>query len=301
MSNPLGKISQGANNTFNQFSSSQFVQGTKEFLQSNSIIAKFAFLILVIVVFMMALRLGGSLMTWLFSPTSNPILQKCMQDGTAPQRIPQDPDDANAITIVRSKNGYQGEEFTWSIWLFIQDSVVHHNPGKFKHVFHKGNNLIQDDGLNGPNNAPGLYINPDTNALTVIMNTFSDITEKIDIDNLPLNKWVNVIMRVSNQRTLDVYINGTLTKRAILNSPPKQNYGDVYITQNGGFPGFTSELRYFSSALGTNKIQDIVEAGPNLNYCDTTGNLTKAKPYYLSTRWYFADQLDAYNPGNLAN
>lgn len=301
MNNPLGKISQGANNTLNKFSSSRFVEGTKEFLSSNSIIAKFAFLILVIVVFMMALRLGGSLMNWLFSPSPNPILQRCMHNATEAQRIPQNPNEPTAITIARSKNGYQGEEFTWSIWLFIQDSVVHHNPGKFKHVFHKGNNNIGGDGLNNPNNAPGLYINPDTNALTVIMNTFSTITEKINVDNLPLNKWINVVIRVSNQRTLDVYINGTLTKRAVLNSPPKQNYGDIFITQNGGFPGFTSELRYFSSALGTNQIQDIVDAGPNIKYCDATGNLEKAKPYYLSTRWYFADQLDGYNPGNLAN
>ena len=36
-----------------QFSSNQYVQGSKEFLQSNSIVAKFAFLILILIIFMM--------------------------------------------------------------------------------------------------------------------------------------------------------------------------------------------------------------------------------------------------------
>jgi len=36
-----------------QFSSSQYVQGSKTFLESNNIVAKFAFLILILIVFMM--------------------------------------------------------------------------------------------------------------------------------------------------------------------------------------------------------------------------------------------------------
>ena len=60
-------------------------------------------------------------------------------------------------------------------------------------------------------------------------------------------------MRCQNQ-TIDVYINGVLTKRHILSGVPKQNYSDVHISQNGGFGGYLSSLRYFNYAINTNKI-----------------------------------------------
>ena len=46
-----------------EFSSNQYVQGSKDFLQSNSIVAKFAFLILVLILFMMLLSLGSFILT----------------------------------------------------------------------------------------------------------------------------------------------------------------------------------------------------------------------------------------------
>ena len=125
------------------------------------------------------------------------------------------------------------------------------------------------------------------------MNTFNDINEEIKITDLPLNKWVNVIIRVDN-RKLDVYINGRLTKRHILSGVPKQNYGDVYVAMNGGFSGYISNLHYFNSALDTSHIQSIVDKGPNLKMKST--DLTKTKPRYLSMRWFFAGNEDGYNP-----
>ena len=48
------------------FSSNQYVNAGKEFLQSNSIVAKFAFLILVLLLFMMLLSLGSAILTRIF-------------------------------------------------------------------------------------------------------------------------------------------------------------------------------------------------------------------------------------------
>jgi hypothetical protein len=123
------------------------------------------------------------------------------------------------------------------------------------------------------------------------MNTFEKMNEEVIVNDLPLNKWVNVIIRVSNQHQLDVYINGTLTKRHILKSVPKQNYGNVYATMNGGFSGFMSDLRYFGTDIGTNKIQSIIDDGPNMKMKSNT-SLTKGKPRYLSTRWFFGNNAE---------
>ena len=49
MSEQYEKVSDGAKNALDKFSSNKYVDGTSEFLNSNSIIAKFAFLLLVIV------------------------------------------------------------------------------------------------------------------------------------------------------------------------------------------------------------------------------------------------------------
>ena len=96
-------------------------------------------------------------------------------------------------------------------------------------------------------------------------------------------------------RQLDVYINGRLSRRVILDGVPRQNYGDVYVGMNGGFSGYISNLRYFNSTLGTAKIQSIVNEGPNLSMTDNT--LTESKPRYLSMRWFFEGSgiTDEYN------
>ena len=56
----------GGKSIFSGFASNQYVAGTKEFLQSNSIVAKFAFLLLVLLLFVIALRLGTSILSWIF-------------------------------------------------------------------------------------------------------------------------------------------------------------------------------------------------------------------------------------------
>lgn len=294
--NRNSNVSEGGPLSFTPYSSNKYLQGDQSFLQSNSIIAKFAFLIMVLILFIVALRLGAWLLTWIFSPSPNPILIDGMIDAKQMLRIQQDPSVSGAIPILRSVNEYEGLEFTWSVWMFVDDFTYKQN--EYKHVFHKGNDNInltkQPIGLNYPNNAPGLYIAPYTNNLIVIMNTFDKINEEIVIKDLPINKWVSVIIRVSNQHVLDVYINGVLTKRHQLKGVPKQNYGDVFVSMNGGFSGYTSELRYFDSAIGTNRIQSIVDSGPNMKI--KGGALNGSNPQYLSSRWYFAGTNDMYNP-----
>ena len=51
-----GNISSGAG-TFDNFKSNNVVNGTKEFLESNSLVAKIAFLLLVLIVFVIAVAL----------------------------------------------------------------------------------------------------------------------------------------------------------------------------------------------------------------------------------------------------
>jgi hypothetical protein len=280
--------------TFNSFSTNTGSFGTKEFMESNSLVTQIAFLLLVLVGFVLLLRIGISVITYFFTPNDSPHLIDGMVDASQMIVFQQDPSANGSATIYRSVNANDGIEFTWSVWIFINNLNDSGSSSTYKHIFSKGNSDLQQNGLINPNNAPGLYIAPNSNTLVVMMNTFNVINEEILIPDIPLNKWVNVIIRCENT-TLDVYINGTITRSINLIGVPKQNYGDVYVAMNGGFSGNISNLWYYNYALGTSKIQSIASDGPNTNMIGTSGMSDKAFDY-LSLRWFFYGAGDAYNP-----
>jgi len=285
-------------NTFNQFSTNNYISSTQEFFKSNSLVAQVAFFLLILFVFIILLRVGITLLGYFLGPTGTPKLIDGMIDAKQLIVIQQDPLLKDSVTITRSSNATEGIEFTWSVWIYIDDLT--YNSGRYRCVFYKGNDYTKNSnsqdsqGLNFPNNAPGLYIAPNSNSLVVMMNTFNVINEEITIDNIPINKWVNVIIRCQNN-TLDIYINGTIIKSHYLHGVPKQNYGDVYIAPNGGFSGYISNLWYYNYALGTAEIARLTNKGPNTHMKGSNG-LNIKKPDYLSLRWFFYGMGDGYNP-----
>jgi hypothetical protein len=110
----------------------------------------------------------------------------------------------------------------------------------------------------------------------------------VDISGIPINKWFNTTIRVEN-RVLDVYMNGVLTKRKDLETIPRQNFYSVFICQNGGFGGYLSDLRYFNKSLNVFEINSIVNSGPSLKFnsdSDAAYNKVPDNLHYLSHNWY---------------
>lgn len=279
------------NTVFNTFSVNRGSYGTFDFLNSNSLVAQFAFLLLVIFLFLILLRVGISSLSYFLRPSPSPHLIDGMVDARQMIIFPQDPSSNGAVTIYRSVNESDGLEFTWSTWIFINSLQT--NAGLYKHIFSKGNSTLNKNGMVEPNNAPGLYIAPNTNNLVVVMNTYNVINEEVVIPDIPINKWVNVIIRCENT-TMDVYINGTIARSISLVGVPKQNYGDVYVAMNGGFDGYISNLWYYNYGLGTAEIQNLMNKGPNTKMIG--GNGLADKMYeYLSLRWFFYGTNNAYN------
>jgi hypothetical protein len=185
-------------------------------------------------------------------------------------------------------------EFTWSIWMFLKPVTASSSATNFSHVFSKG--IFNAGSISGKcnpfsNNAPGLYLSS-ANTLTIVMDSTTtpgcktdDATNTpITIDNMPINKWFNVIIRLTNNN-LDVYINGRLTERKTFSDGvPNQNYDDVYICQNGGFNGYIADLKYYNSSIGTSEINSIVSSGPNTSINMST--LKNNMPPYLSGNWF---------------
>ena len=281
-------------NNNNQFSIENVKMGTKEFLESNSMIARLSFILLLLLGFIVLLRIGVNILTWYYSPGKNVHFIDGMQAANQQRRFIQDPSVDGAKTIIRSNNEDQGIEFTWSVWVFIEDIAA--GAGKYRHIFHKGDSPVKvgEDGIIYPNNGPGVYLAPNTNNLYVIMSTYNDYKEEVMIPGIPLQKWVNVIIRVKN-KTMDIYVNGVITQSIVLNGVPKQNFGDVWMCANGGFDGYVSNLWYYAEAIGVSKIAEINRKGPNRKMLGQSGMEDKKRDF-LSLRWYFYGNRDMYNP-----
>jgi len=152
------------------------------------------------------------------------------------------------------KNSDEGLEFSYSVWIYIQDWT----PG-WKNIFVKGD---KTDGA-GTNSAraPGLWLYPDTNALHARINTFASPNEGCDIKNIPLQKWVHITY-VLNNRTVDIYIDGKLERSCVLRGVPKLNDEPVRVCDNDGFFGKISNLVYFRYALKPDEVYKIYASGP---------------------------------------
>lgn len=240
-----------------------------------------AVVLTMIVVYVMFV-VGSRVVYWLLTPSSTVHLLDGMVAGNQQVVFPQDP--SKPTTIYRSQDESSGLEFSWSTWLFLDSNTRDH--AQFQHIFSKGNQEIDSNGVVLPSNAPGLYLAPHSNTLVVFMNTYAAMQEKIEVPNVPMNKWVHVLVRCRGQM-LDVYINGTVSRSVDLGAVPKQNNGEVSIGLNGGFDGYVSNLWYFPYDISLAAIQALVSAGPNTSLVHSTSALFSASSTnYLSYRWF---------------
>ena len=152
------------------------------------------------------------------------------------------------------KNSDEGLEFSYSVWIYIQDWTR-----GWKNIFVKGD---KTDGA-GTNSAraPGLWLYPDTNALHARINTFASPNEGCDIKNIPLQKWVHIAY-ILNNRTVDIYIDGKLERSCVLRGVPKLNDEPVRVCDNGGYFGKISNLVYFRYAMKPDEVYKIYASGP---------------------------------------
>ena len=91
----------------------------------------------------------------------------------------------------------------------------------------------------------------------------SDAQQDITIENINIQKWVNVLVTFNN-RTMDVYINGKLVKSKPFNNIIINGNGydkDIYITPNKGFGGFISKVQYFPYFITPAKAWSIYRGG----------------------------------------
>jgi hypothetical protein len=292
LSNATASVSE----TMDSFSNPAEIQTTNSsFLDSNGIVAKVVFLIMVVLVFLLLFFLIVKLIGYFAQAPANPMLVNGQINGNKQMMISQNPANKASKTIARSNNQATGIEFTWSVWLRISNNTASstvtpnwHNP-----IFVKGDASLPNDGTNeycSLNNGPGVYFGKpsDPNHLYILMDTVDTPAIEspalvIDISNLPTD-YFHLAIRCQNT-FIDAYINGNLVKRQNLMNVPKQNYYDVAVCPMNGFNGLLSNLQYFSSALSVIDINAIVRKGPNTKDI-TQASYNSNSVNAISTAWY---------------
>jgi len=242
---------------------------SSEFINSNTAISKFVFLIFVLIAFIMLMNLGVYIISYFSRPNLSPYVIKGLINGNTAVTIPQDPKNSNSVTIYRSNNASKGIEFTWSVWLNLNELPLN----GIDTIFSKGDGIKQ----NGP--SMKLKKTDNSGTIQIRMDSVAGPNEIIEIVNIPLSRWFNIAIRLQN-KIMDVYVNGTVARRYVFTNVPKQNYGDIIV---GRFNGMMSDLRYFNTALNVFHINNITLAGPNLK---TAVNQRDTKFDYLSNIWF---------------
>ena len=102
-----------------------------------------------------------------------------------------------------------------------------------------------------------------TNSNTGIDCPEPDVSQNMIIENINMQKWVNIITTVNN-RTMDVYINGKLIKTKTFDNiidPVLLNSGGIELVSGGGFGGFFSKVQYYPYFITPEKAWSIYKGG----------------------------------------
>jgi len=201
-----------------------------------------------------------------------------------------------AKTIGLSENERTGIEFAYSFYMMVYPETIN---GKevLLHAFHKGYQLAW------PLMGPGVFMCGSSNTMRVVMNSYMDPYNYVDVPNIPMKKWFHVVLN-SYKNSLEIHLNGNIVNRiGFDDSMPYQNYGDVHIFSNNNycvnFPapippftvegcmtGYLSNLIYTRYALSYNEIQKLYVQGPSKNLLQKSNKDLTNVPPYLADNWW---------------
>jgi hypothetical protein len=211
--------------------------------------------------------------------------------------IIQNPNIPRSKPVSVSDNERSGIEFSYSFYLHVHPSAFRQEYGLL-HIFHKGYSS------QFPLLAPGVYMRSDTNTLRVYMNTYKTWNNYLEVENVPVGKWVHIVI-VCKNHSLEIYVNGNLSRKASMEGyTPYQNFQDICCFSQrrvtlkktmipsvddlgfdvfGAMKGMLSRLNYFSYALCYAEIQQLMNEGPSKEMDDSMMN--DIPPYLADTWW----------------
>ena len=212
----------------------------------------------------------------------------------------QNPKVKGALLLPLSDNERSGAEFSYSFFLWIDPSSFKNGDNGLLHILHKGHPVPY------PLLGPGVFLHSNTNTLRVYMNSSKTWNNFVDVENVPVKKWVHVVV-IARDNSIEVYINGNLkNKMKITDGALYQNFGNLYLFNDrplmlinniadkipslngenlrifGTYNGNFSSLVYFSYAISYTEIQSMQAVGPS----SKTDKRAEDAPPYLEDSWW---------------
>jgi len=195
---------------------------------------------------------------------------------------------------------YEGGEFTVSTWIYV--SNWSYRGGKNKSIIRIGGNKFDTIRVYLGAHSPKLYVRLHTKENTMVMGsgaptasanassassetsavqpqnleigsrslldtlqTDSGLLDNLhtcDIPELPLQRWVNISIAV-NGKTVDVYIDGKLSRSCVLSAPFRVDEGyNATVLEYGGFGGQIANTIMYDTALNPEEVYKNYMAGP---------------------------------------
>jgi hypothetical protein len=224
----------------------------------------------------------------------------------------QDPSSPNAVYLPVSQNQLTGIEFSYSTFIYVQDTTfTSSSPKQWSTIFYKG---YQAGPF--PLCGPGVFVSTDVQnnpVLRVVMNSYNSWFNKVDVQQIPINKWFHLVIVLSANNTLKVYVNGNLANKLVLDGTiAYQNYQPLMLLPSfktttttdfdnstgdkvfrgipagesfaisGPIQGYVSNIIYYSYAISYSEIQALMQMGPS-SQMDTSSMVTP--PYLIDTWW----------------
>ena len=187
---------------------------------------------------------------------------------------------------------YEGGEFTISTWIYISD--WHHRANKNKAILRIGGKTDQSSSAATNFDTIRMYLGAVTPTLHVRLDSKNrdvsssdtgnsldtstytmtydnvqtgsgllDSSRTCDIREIPMQRWVNIAVAV-NGKTVDVYIDGKLSRSCVLSNPFKvdsSGYTGVALEKEG-FGGQIANMIMYDTALNPEVIYKNYMAGP---------------------------------------
>lgn len=243
-----------------------------DFYNSLDKINKLCFILIIII--SIILILWGFIITIIqfINPTTKNIQFKKVES----LQLFESPKNAQQFEIIKNNkilSKLSNGEYTFSIWIYIDNWYNSNKTNKWKHIYHMGsivknNSRIIDLNWNSLSyQTPGLWLLPNINNIRLVFTTErkkpyinSKITELeyCDLENVEIRNWFNISFTIG-YNILDIYYNGKLKKSKIFNGVPKINKNVLYVNYNKGFPGFIKKLEIIPKKVDQNVINRIYQ------------------------------------------
>jgi hypothetical protein len=168
---------ESVSNTLDEFSSKNVINASSGFLNSNGIIAKFLFLILVLFGFVFFFYLGMQIIGFFTGSASSVYVISGLIPDMKAYNVVLTTDSTKSMSdrnvpIARSNNQTTGLEFTWCSWLNLKPVSAINTGDKFNLIYVKGSGLSATSSLNkidaslnvSTTNCPGVYVYNNNNS-----------------------------------------------------------------------------------------------------------------------------------------